>query len=102
MAISKKGLRTITVNNNKYYWKFNEKVFIIPNENQNSLLVIDFGWYDIFLFMNDKENRPPKFYPKAITPKFVQESILFALENEWSEGTMKVEYREGKYSLIEE
>ncbi|WP_375560891.1 hypothetical protein ACE193_24875 [Bernardetia sp. OM2101] len=101
MAISKKGLRTIIVNNKKYYWKFNEKVFITSEENNNCLLIIDFGWYDIWLFIHDIKNMPPNFYPQAITPKFIKESILFALENDWKKGTMKLNYKDKKYSLIE-
>ncbi|BDD05704.1 hypothetical protein HNQ88_003482 [Aureibacter tunicatorum] len=33
MAISKKGLRQIIVDNREFYWRFNEKVFVIAQES---------------------------------------------------------------------
>ncbi|WP_291726052.1 hypothetical protein [Bernardetia sp.] len=98
MAISKKGLRTIIVNDKKYHWKFNEKVFIVPSENEDNLLIVDFGWYDVL--EPSRKNAQIDFYPKIATPKFVERSILFAVDNEWNEEIMELKYREGNYSLI--
>jgi len=55
MAISKKGFRKIIVDERLFYWKFNKKIFVISNKIRNSLLIIDFGWYDVWLYVNDKE-----------------------------------------------
>jgi hypothetical protein len=35
MAISKKGLKKIVIDEARYYWKFREKVFVISEENKN-------------------------------------------------------------------
>lgn len=99
MAISKKGLRSITVDHQKYYWKFNEKIVIFPEGDPNCILTIDFGYFDIWLFVNDQEHRPPYFEPKPVTPKFVSESIQFALENNWKGKKMDVEYRNTIYNI---
>lgn len=99
MAISKKGLRKINVEGKNYYWKFNEKVYIVGDGIAGSLLIVDIGWYDVWLYVNDKENRPPDFEPKSVTPKFVSESILFALTQGWDKGKMEIEFRNGNYKL---
>lgn len=97
MAISKKGLRKIRVNGQNYSWKFNEKVFVFNNEIEGSLLIIDFGWYDVWLFVNDIENKPADFEPKSATPKFVTESISYALTQGWDSGKMEIKFRNGAY-----
>ncbi len=102
MAISKKGMRPISVNDIKYHWKFTGKVFVTPDEETGALLIIDFGWYDIFDYMGDSENCPPDFEPAVATPKFVATSIEFATENGWSNGKMEIKYRERKYFVIKQ
>jgi hypothetical protein len=46
-----------------------------------------------------KKIAPPELEPKAITPKFVQESVLFAIEKGWENGKMEIKFRNGKYEL---
>lgn len=99
MAISKKGLRKIVVDDREFYWKFNEKVFVVAEQHKNSLLIIDFGWYDVWLYVNDKENRPPDFEPQNVTPKFVKESILYALHHGWCKESLELKYRNGTYKI---
>jgi len=99
MAISKKGLRKIVVENGVFYWRFNEKVFVICEKYKNGILIVDFGWYDVWLYINDKENRLPDFEPKSVTPKFVSESIFFALSKGWKDGKMGIEFRNGSYQV---
>lgn len=101
MAISKKGMRTITVNGQKFYWKFRDKVIVSSSEFENSILIVDFGWFDVWLYVNDKENRPPDFEPKSVTPKFVSESISFAIAEGWREGKMELRFRNGQYNKKE-
>jgi len=98
MAISKKGLRKIVVADKTYYWRFTERIWVI-NEEEKRTLQIDFGWYDKWLYVNDKENRPPDFEPQTVTPKFVSSSILFAIENGWTKNNMQLSYRDGKYEI---
>ncbi len=100
MAIAKKGFRKIEVEGEKYAWKFNGKVFVAKERNNRSTLIIDFGWFDGWLFANDRENRPPDFYPRVATPKFVSESIQFAIEQGWGGGNMEIEFRNGEYKKI--
>ena len=100
MAISKKELRKITVEDRQFYWRFNGKVFIIPEENPNRLLVVDFGWYDVWDHIHDGENRPPDFEPQIATPKFVRDSILYALSLGWNESKMEIQYKNGTYNQI--
>lgn len=97
MAISKKGLRKIVVDNRVLYWKFNEKISVVSDEAKNCLLIVDFGWYDVWLYVNDNENRPPDFELKSVTPKFVSESITYALTQGWDNGKMEIEFRNGDY-----
>ncbi|MEP0262693.1 hypothetical protein [Dokdonia sp.] len=99
MAISKKGLRSIVVNEDIFFWKFNKKVFVIPNEANNSLLIVDFGWYDVWDYANNAAQRPPDFEPRTVTPKFVSTSILYALNNGWKKGTFEIEFKKGNYRL---
>ena len=99
MAISKKGLRKIIVENHKFYWKFSGKIIVTSEEIKNGHLTVDFCWYDIWLYVNDKENRPPDFEPKIVTPKFVSESISYALNQGWEEGKALLEFRNGNYTM---
>jgi len=98
MTLSKKGLRTIVVENRKFYWKFTGKIFVSPDEDTNSLLIIDFGWYDIWDYAGSA-NKPPDFEPQIATPKFVAASIAAALKLGWTTGKMVVLYRNGEYTL---
>lgn len=99
MAISKKRLRPIVVDSHKFYWKFTEKVFVFNEADKNSLLVVDFGYYDVWLYINDKENCPPDFEPKVVTPKFVSQCIQFALQAGWTTGKMELEYKNETYRI---
>ncbi|MCB9222748.1 MAG: hypothetical protein H6582_01120 [Crocinitomicaceae bacterium] len=102
MAIAKKGFRKIVVNGLPFHWKFNEKIIIAGGENGNGLLTVDFGWYDIWLYVNDQENEPPPYEPKRVTPEFVKKCIVFALSKEWkpdqSSSVFNVFYQNGQFS----
>jgi len=100
MAISKKGMRPISVDKKKYLWKFTGKVFVSSVDNSNSLLIIDFGWYDIFDYLGSKEKMPPDFEPSAATPKFVSESIKYAVKMGWNDKKMELKYINNEFSLI--
>ena len=97
MAIAKKGFRKIAVEGREFYWRFSKQIFVIPKGFENSLLIVDFGWFDSWLYVNDKKNRPADFEPKIVTPHFVRESITYALNQGWSDGKMEVEFRSGEY-----
>lgn len=81
---NKTGFRKITVEEQIFNWKFAEIIDIRPENNMNNKLEVDFGYYDVWLYVNDKENRPPDFDPKSITPKFVKNAIDYAIINGWN------------------
>ena len=60
------------------------------------LTYISFLIISLIVFPSCKENTPPDFEPKCITPKFVSDSIRFALGNGWEDGKMEIEYRNQK------
>ena len=99
-APKKKGFRKITVDDCLYVWR-SETIRLADSPSNSQTLYLDRGAYDVWLYMNDRENRPPDFEPHAITPKFVAEAIRFARRNGWSPeseiGTRTVYYREKKF-----
>ena len=98
MATSKKGWRTIIVNEQKFYWKFNGKVIVQSDEIKNGLLIVDFGWQDVWFSVNDKDNKINDFEPKVITPQFVCNSISFALGVGWKNRKIELEFKNSKYT----
>lgn len=91
----KRSFRKITVNNIDFNWSFLGMIDIRPEKNRNNQLLVDYGWYDVWLFVNDEANRPPPFEPQIITPSFVKECIVFAMNNEWN-----IEKRVEKFEVI--
>lgn len=100
MAISKKGLRQLIVDNQTFYWKFNKKIFIYPEKSPDSLLIIGFGWYDIFDYIHDKETMPPSFEPSIVTPNFVAKAIRFTLMNGGVNGKVEIQYKNKEFILV--
>jgi hypothetical protein len=103
--ISKKknGFRKITIENNIYNWRFTSIIQIRPNENPNNKLEIDFGWYDEWLFINDKENEPESYEPKKVTPSFIEKSIKNAIKLGWNIEAknlqLKIKYRNKIFTI---
>lgn len=105
IAKKKNGFRKIVVNDEIYYWRFNDCIDIRPDQNQSNKLEIDFGYFDHWLFINDKENRPKDFEPKVVTPGFIKKIIENAIQSGWSindkNKVMKLKYKEGKFECLE-
>ena len=105
MALPKKkrGFRIITLDGQNYNWCFSGKIDIRPFNQKNNKLIVDFGWFDGWLYMNDPHNRPPDFEPKRVTPEFVHQSILFALENGWDRekktGFFYIKYTNSQFEI---
>ncbi|WP_103070125.1 hypothetical protein [Aquimarina sediminis] len=101
----KRGFRPIKVENIEFNWRFQGTIDVRPNCCKNNILTIDFGWYDVWEFVNDKENEPPEFEPKIVTPQFVSNAIKFALINGWdierSNSKFKIGYKDEDYKVIE-
>lgn len=82
----KRGFRTIQVNKQYFNWRFAGLIEVRPALQKNNKLVLDFGWFEEWLYVNDRENQPPAYAPRVITPAFVQQLIDFALQNGWDTG----------------
>ncbi len=84
MALPKKrrGFRKIIVNNIIYNWRFCSHIDIRPNENKNNRLLIDVGWYDIWL-VNKPESKPKNTFPQNITPKLIERLINESIKIGW-------------------
>jgi hypothetical protein len=100
---NKKGFRTITFKEQKFNWRFSDKIDIRPELQKNNKLIVDFGWFDELLYLNDEVNRPPDFEPKTVTPEFVRQAISFALEHNWEIGktneNFELKYKNGKFEI---
>lgn len=101
MAVSTKGLRKITVDSKTYYWKFNEVIKVFSEQEKRNMLIVDIGWYDEWLYVNDVENAPPNFSPKTVTPGFISTSIHYAISQGWTNGKMKLRYEGEKFIVLE-
>lgn len=93
----KKGFRKILIENQTYNWRFIGVIQIRPEQNNSNKIEIDFGYYDTWLYVNDKENTPEDFEPKIVTPTFVKKSIENAIKLGWDikdkNKTTKLKYR---------
>ena len=101
----KRGFRPIKVENIEFKWCFQGIIDVRPGDHKDNILTIDFGWYDVWSYVNDKEKRPPEFEPKIVTPKFVSESIKFALNNGWDtalkNNRFNIIYRNRNYKIVD-
>lgn len=97
----KRGFRKITVNGKAFNWRFDAKIDIRPADKKNNKLLVDFGWYDVLLYPNNSTDKPEDFQPKVVTPAFVHQSILFAIENGWDtskdSGIFALRFKDGFY-----
>ncbi len=101
----KKGFRKITINGINFNWRLDYLANIIDIRsgfNKNNKLIVDFGWFDIWLYVNDR-NRPEAFEPEIVIPAFIKRAIQLALENNWDFnckiGIMKLKYRENIFTI---
>lgn len=54
---------------------------------------MNFGWTDVWLYINDKEKKYHDFELKVVTPKFVADSIYFAIDLGWKGGKKDYTYK---------
>jgi hypothetical protein len=99
----KRGFRKITVDGQNFNWRLAGVIDVRPDSQKENKLTIDFGWYDEWLYVNDKENRPPDFEPQTVTPSFVRQAILYALDHKWGikkkTGLMQLKYNDGRFEV---
>jgi len=102
MAINKKGLRRITVDGAKYYWRYVEGAQIFQ-ETPFGEIRVDFGRFPSWLSMGDSGNNRdiPKFEQATLTPKYIQRAISFARQSGWREGRLHLIYRDGDYKILD-
>ena len=98
----KHGFRKIFVDGKTYNWCFGGIIDVrLSSCPKGQALEIDFGWYDIWLYVNDPV-KPPEFEPKIVTPKFVERGIKFANQCNWEPdnktGVFGIFYRKGEFS----
>lgn len=100
----KRGFRKIVINGNEFGWRFNTQLEVCPASCKGNKLWVDFGWFDPFLYMNDKSGTPPDYDPQVVTPSFVRKVIEFALSHNWDimakTGITKVMYRDNQLNMV--
>ncbi|WP_168801901.1 hypothetical protein [Empedobacter tilapiae] len=52
------SFRKIVVNEMDFNWLFHNIIKIRPDNQRQNKLEINFGYYDSWLYVNDKENKP--------------------------------------------
>ena len=97
----KRNFRKIIIHEKTYKWRFNQMIQICPEGLYNNKLEIDFGYYDFWLYANDRENEPEAYEPKTVTPAFVKLCIETAIALGWNpnakQGLFKMKYRDQKF-----
>jgi len=101
MAISKKGLRTLKIGEKEFLWRFAEHVLVLSELHAHAPLRVYMGWYDSWLYIQQKENIPPPFKPASITPKFVRAAIEFALDHGWPAQKMDIEFKDDTFRILQ-
>ena len=65
-------------------------------------LEIDFGWYDVWLHIKDRDTKEV-FEPRIVTPHFVEQAIRFGCQYGWTPEiaapSFGIVYREQKFAL---
>nr|WP_294939413.1 hypothetical protein [uncultured Flavobacterium sp.] len=99
----KSGFRKIEIDGVAYHWRFSEIIQIRPLENPYNNLEVAFGYFDPWLYSNDKENTPADFEPKIITPGFIKSAIQNAIQLGWDNnvqrGNLKLNYANGTFTV---
>jgi hypothetical protein len=100
---NKRGFRNISIEGQNFNWRHAGVLDIRPALQKGNRLIVDFGWFDELLYVNDKENRPVDFEPKALTPAFVRQAVLFALSQGWDIqkkiGVLQLKYNNGRFEI---
>ena len=79
----KRGFRKIVVDGKEFSWRFNAQIEVCPAFSKANKLLVDFGWLDAWLSINDKLTSLPDYDPKIVTPAFVETIIKFTLAHNW-------------------
>lgn len=100
LPTKRRGFRTIKIDNLLFDWRFSGNIDIRTKNNKANKMIIDIGYYDIWLYINDKD-KPPDFEPKIVTPVFIKKCIISAIELGWDINKLneefKIKYRNNKF-----
>jgi hypothetical protein len=100
----KKGFRKIVIEDKIFNWRFNSQVEVCLSSCKDNRLIVDFGWFDSLLYLNDKLAIPPEYDPQIVTPSFIRKVIEFALMHNWdltrNSGVTKVLYKDNQFSIV--
>jgi len=102
-AKKRRGFRNIVADEVNYVWRGGGGVTIqlADSPSNGSQLQVDYGYFDVWLYVNDRENRPPDFEPKSVTPSFVADAIRFARIVGWQPESDKksrtIYYRDNQF-----
>ena len=100
----KRGFRKIVIDGKEFNWRFISQIEVCPASYKANKLIVDFGWFDSLLYMNDKLTSPPDYDPKIVTPSFIRKAIEFALRHNWDitgkTGVTKVIYRDNQFNIV--
>lgn len=92
------GLRPIKVQGERFRWRFDGRLVVIPEGRSGPQLHIHWGWRDWL----EPEGGGPE--PRVVTLRFVAEAIGLALASGWQPARDRVPlsifYRDGRFSLI--
>jgi len=99
----KRGFRKTVIDGKEFSWRFNSLIEINPSSSKANKLLVDFGWVDPFLNVNNKSASLPENNPAIATPSLTSQAIEFALKNNWDvtkrTGVMKIVYRDSLFTL---
>ena len=102
--MTKQKFRKIIVDNQNFNWFFNDIIKIWPEKNPQNKLEIDFGYFDSWLYVNDKENEPEDYEPKIVTPAFIRICIENAIALGWEvnlkHNSLKLKYRNETFTIV--
>ena len=100
----KRGFRKIVIDEKVFNWRFNTLLEVCPATCKDNKVIVDFGWFDPWLYVNDQSGIPPEYDPKVVTPSFVRKVVEFALIQNWDitarAGVTKVIYRDNKFNIV--
>jgi hypothetical protein len=100
----KRGFRKIIIDDKAFNWRFNSQLEVCPATCKGNKVIVDFGWFDSWLYVNDQSNIPPEYDPKVVTPSFVRKVIEFALRHNWditeNAGVTKLTYRDKQLNIV--
>ena len=90
------GLRPITVEGQRFRWRFDGRLVVLPEGRSSPQLRVEWGWRDWL------EREGAGHEPMVVTPRFVADAIGFALSRGWQPAVagspFSLCYKDGQFS----